>query len=195
MLGGHLCFEGPKAGTVPAPTRPGRPRCPHPDDLAAFEQQKTGAIPPTSSSPPRSSSSPRHRTGSSLGLQIAVVAGIPLLMTIGVYGLVGSSSSWTTSARTSLQAPDASALRRALGARSAGHGAAPDALLALGRHHRHVHGRWRHLSTPALRPPPDQGAAAAVASPAWHGAALALVTLTLLNAPVGCWRAWCWCWP
>lgn len=62
-----------------------------PEDLAAYERQKVkGAI----------------RTdfilsaeiivialgtvqGSSLGLQIAVVAGIALLMTVGVYGLVG----------------------------------------------------------------------------------------------------------
>ena len=122
MLGGaYLCFEGAEklahkflphdrgetASSVEA----------LPDDLEAFEQQKIkGAI----------------RTdfilsaeiivialgtvqGSSLGLQIAVVAGIALLMTVGVYGLVGLIVKLDDIGLHLLQKPDASVLRRALG--------------------------------------------------------------------------------
>ena len=122
MLGGaYLCFEGAEklahkflphdrgetASSVEA----------LPDDLEAFEQQKVkGAI----------------RTdfilsaeiivialgtvqGSSLGLQIAVVAGIALLMTVGVYGLVGLIVKLDDIGLHLLQKPDASVLRRALG--------------------------------------------------------------------------------
>ena len=122
MLGGaYLCFEGAEklahkflphdrgetASSVEA----------LPDDLEAFEQQKVkGAI----------------RTdfilsaeiivialgtvqGSSLGLQIAVVAGIALLMTVGVYGLVGLIVKLDDIGLHLLQKPDAGALRRAVG--------------------------------------------------------------------------------
>ena len=122
MLGGaYLCFEGAEklahkflphdrgetASSVEA----------LPDDLEAFEQQKVkGAI----------------RTdfilsaeiivialgtvqGSSLGLQIAVVAGIALLMTVGVYGLVGLIVKLDDIGLHLLQKPDGGALRRAVG--------------------------------------------------------------------------------
>ena len=122
MLGGaYLCFEGAEklahkflphdrgetASSVEA----------LPDDLEAFEQQKVkGAI----------------RTdfilsaeiivialgtvqGSSLGLQIAVVAGIALLMTVGVYGLVGLIVKLDDIGLHLLQKPDGGAVRRAVG--------------------------------------------------------------------------------
>ncbi|MDM5091765.1 DUF808 domain-containing protein [Aeromonas rivipollensis] len=122
MLGGaYLCFEGAEklahkflphdSGETASSTQA------IPDDLEAFEQQKIkGAI----------------RTdfilsaeiivialgtvqGSSLGLQIAVVAGIALLMTVGVYGLVGLIVKLDDIGLHLLQKPDASVLRRALG--------------------------------------------------------------------------------
>ena len=193
MLGGaYLCFEGAEklahkflphdrgetASSVEA----------LPDDLEAFEQQKVkGAI----------------RTdfilsaeiivialgtvqGSSLGLQIAVVAGIALLMTVGVYGLVGLIVKLDDIGLHLLQKPDAGALRRAVGR----------GLLVTAPRLMHllalvgtiamfmvgggilVHG-WpfvHHLI---------EGAAAAVATLPAVGAALALVTPTLLNAVAG----------
>jgi len=121
MLGGaYLCFEGAEklahkflphdSGETASSTEA------IPDDLEAFEQQKIkGAI----------------RTdfilsaeiivialgtvqGSSLGLQIAVVAGIALLMTVGVYGLVGLIVKLDDIGLHLLQKPDAGVLRRAL---------------------------------------------------------------------------------
>ncbi len=122
MLGGaYLCFEGAEklahkflphdrgetASSVEA----------LPDDLEAFEQQKVkGAI----------------RTdfilsaeiivialgtvqGSSLGLQIAVVAGIALLMTVGVYGLVGLIVKLDDNGLHLLQKPVAGGLPRGVG--------------------------------------------------------------------------------
>lgn len=124
MLGGaYLCFEGAE--------KLAHKFLPHadegvgkeegaaviPDDMHAFEQQKIkGAI----------------RTdfilsaeiivialgtvqGSSLGLQIAVVAGIALLMTVGVYGLVGFIVKLDDIGLHLLRKPDASSLRRLLG--------------------------------------------------------------------------------
>ncbi|MFM5842112.1 DUF808 domain-containing protein [Aeromonas sanarellii] len=192
MLGGaYLCFEGAEKLAhkfLPHEAGEESQAAPIPDDLAAFEQQKVkGAI----------------RTdfilsaeiivialgtvqGSSLGLQIAVVAGIALLMTIGVYGLVGLIVKLDDIGLHLLQAPDASALRRALGR----------GLLVTAPRLMHllalvgtiamfmvgggilVHG-WpfvHHLI---------EGAAAAVASLPGMGTALALVTPTLLNALVG----------
>ncbi|MFM5028139.1 DUF808 domain-containing protein [Aeromonas rivipollensis] len=122
MLGGaYLCFEGAEklahkflphdSGETASSTEA------IPDDLEAFEQQKIkGAI----------------RTdfilsaeiivialgtvqGSSLGLQIAVVAGIALLMTVGVYGLVGLIVKLDDIGLHLLQKPNASVLRRAVG--------------------------------------------------------------------------------
>ena len=122
MLGGaYLCFEGAeKLAHKFLPHDSGETASSAqaiPDDLEAFEQQKVkGAI----------------RTdfilsaeiivialgtvqGSSLGLQIAVVAGIALLMTVGVYGLVGLIVKLDDIGLHLLQKPDASVLRRALG--------------------------------------------------------------------------------
>ena len=122
MLGGaYLCFEGAeKLAHKFLPHDSGETASSAqaiPDDLEAFEQQKIkGAI----------------RTdfilsaeiivialgtvqGSSLGLQIAVVAGIALLMTVGVYGLVGLIVKLDDIGLHLLQKPDASVLRRALG--------------------------------------------------------------------------------
>ena len=122
MLGGaYLCFEGAeKLAHKFLPHDSGEAASSAqaiPDDLEAFEQQKIkGAI----------------RTdfilsaeiivialgtvqGSSLGLQIAVVAGIALLMTVGVYGLVGLIGKLDDIGLHLLQKPDASVLRRALG--------------------------------------------------------------------------------
>lgn len=122
MLGGaYLCFEGAeKLAHKFLPHDSGETASfaqAIPDDLEAFEQQKIkGAI----------------RTdfilsaeiivialgtvqGSSLGLQIAVVAGIALLMTVGVYGLVGLIVKLDDIGLHLLQKPDASVLRRALG--------------------------------------------------------------------------------
>ncbi|MFM4834195.1 DUF808 domain-containing protein [Aeromonas media] len=122
MLGGaYLCFEGAeKLAHKFLPHDSGETASSVealPDDLEAFEQQKIkGAI----------------RTdfilsaeiivialgtvqGSSLGLQIAVVAGIALLMTVGVYGLVGLIVKLDDIGLHLLQKPDASVLRRALG--------------------------------------------------------------------------------
>jgi len=53
--------------------------------------------------------------GSSLGLQIAVVAGIALLMTVGVYGLVGLIVKLDDIGLHLLQKPDGGAVRRAVG--------------------------------------------------------------------------------
>ncbi|HCH54648.1 MAG TPA: DUF808 domain-containing protein [Aeromonas sp.] len=122
MLGGaYLCFEGAeKLAHKFLPHDSGETASSAqaiPDDLEAFEQQKIkGAI----------------RTdfilsaeiivialgtvqGSSLGLQIAVVAGIALLMTVGVYGLVGLIVKLDDIGLHLLQKPDASVLRRAVG--------------------------------------------------------------------------------
>ena len=122
MLGGaYLCFEGAeKLAHKFLPHDSGETASSVealPDDLEAFEQQKVkGAI----------------RTdfilsaeiivialgtvqGSSLGLQIAVVAGIALLMTVGVYGLVGLIVKLDDIGLHLLQKPDGSALRRAVG--------------------------------------------------------------------------------
>ena len=122
MLGGaYLCFEGAeKLAHKFLPHDSGETASSVealPDDLEAFEQQKVkGAI----------------RTdfilsaeiivialgtvqGSSLGLQIAVVAGIALLMTVGVYGLVGLIVKLDDIGLHLLQKPDAGVLRRAVG--------------------------------------------------------------------------------
>ncbi|MGL5813311.1 MAG: DUF808 domain-containing protein [Aeromonas sp.] len=191
MLGGaYLCFEGAEKLAhkfLPHEAEEGN-HGPIPDDLVAFEQQKIkGAI----------------RTdfilsaeiivialgtvqGSSLGLQIAVVAGIALLMTVGVYGLVGLIVKLDDIGLHLLQKPDASALRRAFGR----------GLLVTAPKLMHllalvgtiamfmvgggilVHG-WpfvHHLI---------EGAAASLAPLAGVGAVLAAVTPTLLNALVG----------
>ncbi|MDM5130832.1 DUF808 domain-containing protein [Aeromonas piscicola] len=122
MLGGaYLCFEGAEKLAhrfLPHEAAEGEPSSQVvPDDLVAFEQQKIkGAI----------------RTdfilsaeiivialgtvqGSSLGLQISVVAGIALLMTVGVYGLVGLIVKLDDIGLHLLQKPDGGALRRAVG--------------------------------------------------------------------------------
>lgn len=122
MLGGaYLCFEGAEKLAhkfLPHEAAEGEPSSQVvPDDLVAFEQQKIkGAI----------------RTdfilsaeiivialgtvqGSSLGLQISVVAGIALLMTVGVYGLVGLIVKLDDIGLHLLQKSDGSALRRAVG--------------------------------------------------------------------------------
>ena len=122
MLGGaYLCFEGAeKLAHKFLPHDSGETASSAqaiPDDLEAFEQQKIkGAI----------------RTdfilsaeiivialgtvqGSSLGLQIAVVAGIALLMTVGVYGLVGLIVKLDDIGLHLLQKPDGGAVRRAVG--------------------------------------------------------------------------------
>ncbi|HAT06916.1 MAG TPA: DUF808 domain-containing protein [Aeromonas salmonicida] len=122
MLGGaYLCFEGAEKlahKLLPHDAAEGEPSSQLvPDDLVAFEQQKVkGAI----------------RTdfilsaeiivialgtvqGSSLGLQISVVAGIALLMTVGVYGLVGLIVKLDDIGLHLLQKSDGSALRRAVG--------------------------------------------------------------------------------
>ncbi|MFM1686788.1 DUF808 domain-containing protein [Aeromonas salmonicida] len=122
MLGGaYLCFEGAEKlahKLLPHDAAEGELSSQVvPDDLVAFEQQKVkGAI----------------RTdfilsaeiivialgtvqGSSLGLQISVVAGIALLMTVGVYGLVGLIVKLDDIGLHLLQKPDGSALRLAIG--------------------------------------------------------------------------------
>ncbi|MDM5140197.1 DUF808 domain-containing protein [Aeromonas bestiarum] len=193
MLGGaYLCFEGAEKLAhkfLPHEAAESEQhRGPVPDDLAAFEQQKIkGAI----------------RTdfilsaeiivialgtvqGSSLGLQISVVAGIALLMTVGVYGLVGLIVKLDDIGLHLLQKPDGSPLRRAVGR----------GLLVTAPRLMHllalvgtiamfmvgggilVHG-WpfaHHLV---------EGAAAALATLPSVGAVLAAVTPTLLNAVAG----------
>ncbi|AJQ55032.1 TPA: DUF808 domain-containing protein [Aeromonas hydrophila] len=193
MLGGaYLCFEGAEKLAhkfLPHEASEGEAHtAPIPDDLAAFEQQKIkGAI----------------RTdfilsaeiivialgtvqGASLALQLSVVAGIALLMTVGVYGLVGLIVKLDDIGLHLLQKPDGGALRRAVG----------QGLLVTAPRLMHllalvgtiamfmvgggilVHG-WplvHHLI---------EGAAAAVATLPAVGAALALVTPTLLNAVAG----------
>lgn len=192
MLGGaYLCFEGAEKLAhkfLPHEAAGDTHAGPIPDDLVAFEQQKIkGAI----------------RTdfilsaeiivialgtvqGTSLGLQISVVAGIALLMTVGVYGLVGLIVKLDDIGLHLLQKPDASALRRAFGR----------GLLATAPKLMHllalvgtiamfmvgggilVHG-WpfvHHLI---------EGVAASLAPLAGVGAVLAAVTPTLLNALVG----------
>jgi len=121
MLGGaYLCFEGAEKLAhkfLPHEAGEESQAAPIPDDLAAFEQQKIkGAI----------------RTdfilsaeiivialgtvqGASLALQLSVVAGIALLMTVGVYGLVGLIVKLDDIGLHLLQKPDGSALRRAVG--------------------------------------------------------------------------------
>ena len=121
MLGGaYLCFEGAEKLAhkfLPHEAGEGSQAAPIPDDLAAYERQKVkGAI----------------RTdfilsaeiivialgtvqGSSLGLQIAVVTGIALLMTVGVYGLVGLIVKLDDIGLHLLQKPDGGAVRRAVG--------------------------------------------------------------------------------
>ncbi|MEE9694555.1 DUF808 domain-containing protein [Aeromonas hydrophila] len=193
MLGGaYLCFEGAEKLAhkfLPHEASEGEAHtAPVPDDLVAFEQQKIkGAI----------------RTdfilsaeiivialgtvqGASLALQLSVVAGIALLMTVGVYGLVGLIVKLDDIGLHLLQKPDGGALRRAVG----------QGLLVTAPRLMHllalvgtiamfmvgggilVHG-WpfvHHLI---------EGAAAAVATLPAVGAALALVTPTLLNAVAG----------
>ncbi|MGY3942421.1 DUF808 domain-containing protein [Aeromonas tecta] len=191
MLGGaYLCFEGAEklAHKFLPHEAEGEKAAAIPDDLHAYEQQKIkGAI----------------RTdfilsaeiivialgtvqGTSLGLQISVVAGIALLMTIGVYGLVGLIVKLDDIGLHLLQKPDGGALRRAVGR----------GLLATAPRLMHllalvgtiamfmvgggilVHG-WpfvHHLI---------EGFAASLAPLAGVGAVLAAVTPTLLNALVG----------
>ncbi|HDZ8914172.1 TPA: DUF808 domain-containing protein [Aeromonas hydrophila] len=193
MLGGaYLCFEGAEKLAhkfLPHEASEGEVHtAPIPDDLVAFEQQKIkGAI----------------RTdfilsaeiivialgtvqGASLALQLSVVAGIALLMTVGVYGLVGLIVKLDDIGLHLLQKSNGSALRRAVG----------QGLLVTAPRLMHllalvgtiamfmvgggilVHG-WpfvHHLI---------EGAAAAVATLPAVGAALALVTPTLLNAVAG----------
>lgn len=193
MLGGaYLCFEGAEKLAhkfLPHEASEGEAHTvPIPDDLVAFEQQKIkGAI----------------RTdfilsaeiivialgtvqGASLALQLSVVAGIALLMTVGVYGLVGLIVKLDDIGLHLLQKPDGGALRRAVG----------QGLLVTAPRLMHllalvgtiamfmvgggilVHG-WpfvHHLI---------EGAAATVATLPAVGAALALVTPTLLNAVAG----------
>ncbi|QPR86081.1 DUF808 domain-containing protein [Aeromonas hydrophila] len=193
MLGGaYLCFEGAEKLAhkfLPHEASEGEEHtAPIPDDLVAFEQQKIkGAI----------------RTdfilsaeiivialgtvqGASLALQLSVVAGIALLMTVGVYGLVGLIVKLDDIGLHLLQKPDGGALRRAVG----------QGLLVTAPRLMHllalvgtiamfmvgggilVHG-WpfvHHLI---------EGAAAAVATLPAVGTALALVTPTLLNAVAG----------
>ncbi|MFM5256674.1 DUF808 domain-containing protein [Aeromonas veronii] len=193
MLGGaYLCFEGAEKLAhkfQPHEASEGEAHtAPIPDDLVAFEQQKVkGAI----------------RTdfilsaeiivialgtvqGASLTLQLSVVAGIALLMTIGVYGLVGLIVKLDDIGLHLLQKHDGSALRRAVG----------QGLLVTAPRLMHllalvgtiamfmvgggilVHG-WpfaHHLI---------EGAAAVVATLPTVGAVLAAVTPTLLNAVAG----------
>lgn len=193
MLGGaYLCFEGAEKLAhkfLPHEASEGEAHtAPIPDDLAEFEQQKVkGAI----------------RTdfilsaeiivialgtvqGASLALQLSVVAGIALLMTIGVYGLVGLIVKLDDIGLHLLQKTDGSALRRAVG----------QGLLVTAPRLMHllalvgtiamfmvgggilVHG-WpfaHHLI---------EGAAAVVATQPTVGAVLAAVTPTLLNAVAG----------
>ncbi|WP_421321132.1 DUF808 domain-containing protein [Aeromonas veronii] len=193
MLGGaYLCFEGAEKLAhkfLPHEVSEGEAHtAPIPDDLVAFEQQKVkGAI----------------RTdfilsaeiivialgtvqGASLALQLSVVAGIALLMTIGVYGLVGLIVKLDDIGLHLLQKHDGSALRRAVG----------QGLLVTAPRLMHllalvgtiamfmvgggilVHG-WpfaHHLI---------EGAAADVATLPTVGAVLAAVTPTLLNAVAG----------
>ncbi|MFM1689217.1 DUF808 domain-containing protein [Aeromonas salmonicida] len=193
MLGGaYLCFEGAEKlahKLLPHDAAEGEPSSQVvPDDLVAFEQQKVkGAI----------------RTdfilsaeiivialgtvqGSSLGLQISVVAGIALLMTVGVYGLVGLIVKLDDIGLHLLQKSDGSALRRAVG----------QGLLVTAPRLMHllalvgtiamfmvgggilVHG-WpfaHHLI---------EGAAGALATLPTVGAVLAAITPTLLNAVAG----------
>lgn len=193
MLGGaYLCFEGAEKlahKLLPHDAAEGEPSSQVvPDDLVAFEQQKVkGAI----------------RTdfilsaeiivialgtvqGSSLGLQISVVAGIALLMTVGVYGLVGLIVKLDDIGLHLLQKSDGSALRRAVG----------QGLLVTAPRLMHllalvgtiamfmvgggilVHG-WpfaHHLV---------EGAAGALATLPTVGTVLAAITPTLLNAVAG----------
>lgn len=193
MLGGaYLCFEGAEKlahKLLPHDAAEGEPSSQLvPDDLVAFEQQKVkGAI----------------RTdfilsaeiivialgtvqGSSLGLQISVVAGIALLMTVGVYGLVGLIVKLDDIGLHLLQKSDGSALRRAVG----------QGLLVTAPRLMHllalvgtiamfmvgggilVHG-WpfaHHLI---------EGAAGALATLPTVGTVLAAITPTLLNAVAG----------
>ncbi|MGN4964946.1 DUF808 domain-containing protein [Aeromonas dhakensis] len=193
MLGGaYLCFEGAEKLAhkfLPHEASEGEANtAPIPDDLVAFEQQKVkGAI----------------RTdfilsaeiivialgtvqGASLALQLSVVAGIAVMMTVGVYGLVGLIVKLDDIGLHLLQKPDGGALRRAMG----------QGLLVTAPRLMHllalvgtiamfmvgggilVHG-WpfvHHLI---------EGATAAVATLPAVGAALALVTPTLLNAVAG----------
>lgn len=191
MLGGaYLCFEGAEKLVhkfLPHDDA-AEPSSPVPDDLVAYEQQKVkGAI----------------RTdfilsaeiivialgtvqGSSLGLQIAVVAGIALLMTVGVYGLVGLIVKLDDIGLHLLQKPDGGTLRRAIGRGLLVSAPKLMHLLALvGTIAMFmvgggilVHG-WpfaHHLI---------EGAAASLAPLAGVGAVLAAVTPTLLNALVG----------
>lgn len=193
MLGGaYLCFEGAEKlahKLLPHDAAEGEPSSQVvPDDLVAFEQQKVkGAI----------------RTdfilsaeiivialgtvqGSSLGLQISVVAGIALLMTVGVYGLVGLIVKLDDIGLHLLQKSDGGALRRAVG----------QGLLVTAPRLMHllalvgtiamfmvgggilVHG-WpfaHHLI---------EGAAGALATLPTVGTVLAAITPTLLNAVAG----------
>ena len=193
MLGGaYLCFEGAEKLAhkfLPHEVSEGEAHtAPIPDDLVAFEQQKVkGAI----------------RTdfilsaeiivialgtvqGASLALQRSVVAGIALLMTIGVYGLVGLIVKLDDIGLHLLQKHDGSALRRAVG----------QGLLVTAPRLMHllalvgtiamfmvgggilVHG-WPFAHRLI------EGTAAVVATLPTVGAVLAAVTPTLLNAVAG----------
>ncbi len=124
--------------------------------------------------------------GASIALQLSVVAGIALLMTIGVYGLVGLIVKLDDIGLHLLKKPDGGALRRAVG----------QGLLSTAPKLMHllalvgtiamfmvgggilVHG-WpfaHHLI---------EGAAAVVATLPTVGAVLAVVTPTLLNTVAG----------
>lgn len=193
MLGGaYLCFEGAEKLAhkfLPHGTEEEQGLVDAiPDDLMAFEQQKVkGAI----------------RTdfilsaeiivialgtvqGASLALQLSVVAGIAVLMTVGVYGLVGLIVKLDDIGLHLLKKPDGGPLRRALG----------QGLLATAPRLMHllalvgtiamfmvgggilVHG-WpfaHHLI---------EGAAGAIATLPTLGGLLAAVTPTLLSALVG----------
>lgn len=159
MLGGaYLCFEGAEklVHKFLPHEEEAHQAAPVPEDLAAYERQKVkGAI----------------RTdfilsaeiivialgtvqGSSLGLQIAVVAGIALLMTVGVYGLVGLIVKLDDIGLHLLQKPDGGAVRRAVGQGLLVTAPRLMHLLAPGGHHRDVHGRRRH-SGPWLALPPS----------------------------------------
>ncbi|MFM4704560.1 DUF808 domain-containing protein [Aeromonas bivalvium] len=193
MLGGaYLCFEGAEKLAhkfLPHGTEEEQGLVDAiPDDLMAFEQQKVkGAI----------------RTdfilsaeiivialgtvqGASLALQLSVVAGIAVLMTVGVYGLVGLIVKLDDIGLHLLKKPDGGPLRRALG----------QGLLVTAPRLMHllalvgtiamfmvgggilVHG-WpfaHHLI---------EGAAGAIATLPTLGGLLAAVTPTLLSALVG----------
>ncbi|WP_421200898.1 DUF808 domain-containing protein [Aeromonas enteropelogenes] len=192
MLGGaYLCFEGAEKLVhkfLPHEEAHATQDEPIPDDLAAFEQQKVkGAI----------------RTdfilsaeiivialgtvqGASLALQLSVVAGIALLMTVGVYGLVGLIVKLDDIGLHLLQKPDGSALRR-----SVGQGLLVTAprlmhLLALvGTIAMFMVGGGILMHGLPFAHPLTEGTAAAVATLPAVGAVLSALIPTLLNALAG----------